>query len=260
MERVAQLVHVALHLGQGQADVEDEERPHALGLAGLVGRGDTAGDIAGPARTVAELGVDFLGFTGHKMLGPTGIGGLWGRYELLAELPPFLGGGEMVDIVTMASTTYAEPPHRFEAGTPPIAQAIGLGAAVDYLGALAVSLAFPLVLVPQLGMVRTGLVFGLANAAIAAWAWLLFRDALHDARGQSIAILAVFGVLGGALVASERITSFAEDHAYADRVVFAESTPYRRTISATWLPTIPPNQRHCSRMWVRSEGEDPSPT
>jgi cysteine desulfurase/selenocysteine lyase len=70
------------------------------------------------------------------MLGPTGIGGLWGRYELLAELPPFLGGGEMVDIVTMASTTYAEPPHRFEAGTLPIAQAIGLGAAVDYLSAL----------------------------------------------------------------------------------------------------------------------------
>ena len=100
---------------------------------GLVGVRDQPGDLAGPAQTVGDLGVDFLGFTSHKMLGPTGIGGLWGRYELLAELPPFLGGGEMVDIVTMAKTTYAEPPHRFEAGTPPIAQAVGLGAAVDYM-------------------------------------------------------------------------------------------------------------------------------
>ncbi len=105
---------------------------------GLVGVNGREGDIAGPAQTVAELGIDFIGFTGHKMLGPTGIGGIWGRYELLAALPPFLGGGEMVDIVTMAKTTYTEPPHRFEAGTPPIAQAVGLGAAVDYLQALGI--------------------------------------------------------------------------------------------------------------------------
>ena len=85
---------------------------------------------------MAALGADFVAFTGHKMLGPTGIGVLWGRYELLAELPPFLGGGEMIETVTMARSTYASPPSRFEAGTPPIAQAIGLGAAVDYLSAL----------------------------------------------------------------------------------------------------------------------------
>ncbi len=82
---------------------------------------------------VAALGADFVAFTGHKMVGPTGIGVLWGRYDLLAELPPFLGGGEMIETVTMASSTYAPPPARFEAGTPPIAQAVGLGAAVDYL-------------------------------------------------------------------------------------------------------------------------------
>ncbi len=82
---------------------------------------------------VASLGADFVAFTGHKMLGPTGIGVLWGRYDLLAELPPFLGGGEMIETVTMERTTFAKPPHRFEAGTPPIAQAVGLGAAVDYL-------------------------------------------------------------------------------------------------------------------------------
>lgn len=82
---------------------------------------------------VAALGADFVAFTGHKMIGPTGIGVLWGRYDLLAELPPFLGGGEMIETVSMDSTTFAAPPHRFEAGTPPIAQAVGLGAAVDYL-------------------------------------------------------------------------------------------------------------------------------
>jgi cysteine desulfurase/selenocysteine lyase len=85
---------------------------------------------------VQALGADFVAFTGHKMYGPTGVGVLWGRYDLLAELPPFLGGGEMIETVDMTGTTYAAPPHRFEAGTPMIAEAVGLGAAVDYLTAL----------------------------------------------------------------------------------------------------------------------------
>ena len=85
---------------------------------------------------VAALGADFVAFTGHKLVGPTGIGVLWGRYDLLAELPPFLGGGEMIETVTMQQSTYAPPPARFEAGTPPIAQSVGLGAAVDYLSAI----------------------------------------------------------------------------------------------------------------------------
>jgi cysteine desulfurase/selenocysteine lyase len=82
---------------------------------------------------VQELGVDFLAFTGHKLYGPTGIGVLWGRFELLAEMPPFLGGGEMIETVDMTGTTYAMPPHRFEAGTPMIAEAVGLGAAIDWV-------------------------------------------------------------------------------------------------------------------------------
>ncbi len=85
---------------------------------------------------LSSLGADFVAFTGHKMVGPTGIGVLWGRYDLLAELPPFLGGGEMIETVTMERSTFAPPPARFEAGTPPIAQAVGLGAAADYLTAL----------------------------------------------------------------------------------------------------------------------------
>jgi cysteine desulfurase/selenocysteine lyase len=85
---------------------------------------------------VQALGADLVAFTGHKMCGPTGIGVLWGRQELLEALPPFLGGGEMIETVTMASSTFAGLPHKFEAGTPPIAQAVGLGAAVDYLTGL----------------------------------------------------------------------------------------------------------------------------
>jgi cysteine desulfurase / selenocysteine lyase len=85
---------------------------------------------------VAELGADFIAFTGHKMCGPTGIGVLWGRAELLEAMPPFLGGGSMIETVTMARTTYARPPTKFEAGTPPIAEAVGLAAAVDYLSSV----------------------------------------------------------------------------------------------------------------------------
>ncbi|WP_182905401.1 cysteine desulfurase [Microbispora sp. H13382] len=85
---------------------------------------------------VTELGVDFVAFTGHKMVGPSGIGVLWGRRELLDAMPPFLGGGEMIEAVWMDRSTYAPVPHKFEAGTPPIVEAIGLGAAADYLTAV----------------------------------------------------------------------------------------------------------------------------
>jgi cysteine desulfurase/selenocysteine lyase len=82
---------------------------------------------------VQALGIDFYAFSGHKMFGPNGIGVLWGRGELLAEMPPFLGGGEMIARVTLEETTFAEPPRRFEAGTPPIAQAVGVAAAARWL-------------------------------------------------------------------------------------------------------------------------------
>jgi cysteine desulfurase / selenocysteine lyase len=85
---------------------------------------------------VQELGADFVAFTGHKLYGPSGVGVLWGRYDLLAELPPFLGGGEMIETVEMTGSTFAVPPHRFEAGTPMIAQAVALGTAVDYVTGL----------------------------------------------------------------------------------------------------------------------------
>jgi cysteine desulfurase / selenocysteine lyase len=83
---------------------------------------------------VADLGVDFAAFSGHKMFGPTGVGVLWGRGELLEAMPPFLTGGSMIETVHMDHSTYAPPPQRFEAGSPNSAQAVGLAAAIDYLG------------------------------------------------------------------------------------------------------------------------------
>ena len=80
-----------------------------------------------------KLDVDFYVFSGHKTYGPTGIGVLWGRQELLDAMPPFITGGQMIESVTLASATFRPPPRRFEAGTPPIAQAIGLGAALDWM-------------------------------------------------------------------------------------------------------------------------------
>jgi cysteine desulfurase/selenocysteine lyase len=82
---------------------------------------------------VQDLGVDFLAASGHKMCGPTGIGFLWGKEDILNSMPPYMGGGEMIDHVTLEGATYAKAPARFEAGTPAIAQAVGLGAAIKYL-------------------------------------------------------------------------------------------------------------------------------
>jgi cysteine desulfurase/selenocysteine lyase len=85
---------------------------------------------------VVTLGVDFIAWSGHKMLGPMGIGCLWGKSEVLAAMPPFISGGSMIETVSMERTTFAAPPKRFEAGVPMAAQAVGMSAAVDYLNAL----------------------------------------------------------------------------------------------------------------------------
>jgi cysteine desulfurase/selenocysteine lyase len=88
---------------------------------------------------VQELGCDFYVFSGHKMLGPTGVGVLWGRYELLDSMPPFEFGGSMIERVSLNETTIKLPPDKFEAGTPPIAEVIGLGAALEYLGNIGIN-------------------------------------------------------------------------------------------------------------------------
>jgi cysteine desulfurase/selenocysteine lyase len=131
--KVVSLTWVSNMLGTINPVAEVVARAHEMGALVVV---DASQAVPQLPVDVAALGADFVAFTGHKMVGPTGIGVLWGRYDLLAALPPFLGGGEMIETVTMARSTFAPPPSRFEAGTPPIVQAVGLGAAVDYLSAL----------------------------------------------------------------------------------------------------------------------------
>jgi cysteine desulfurase / selenocysteine lyase len=97
---------------------------------------DGAQSVPHRAVNVAALGADFLAFSSHKMLGPSGIGVLWGRRELLEAMPPFVSGGSMIEIVRMEGSTFLPPPERFEAGVPAAAQAVGLAAACDYLDAL----------------------------------------------------------------------------------------------------------------------------
>jgi cysteine desulfurase / selenocysteine lyase len=131
--KVVAFVHQSNALGTVNPVSRIVARAKAVGALTVIDASQSAPHLP---LDVQDLGADFVAFTGHKMYGPTGVGVLWGRYDLLAELPPFLGGGEMIETVDLTGTTYAAPPHRFEAGTPMIAEAVGLGAAVDYLTAL----------------------------------------------------------------------------------------------------------------------------
>ena len=134
--KVVALAHVSNVLGTINPVAEVAEAAHKVGAVVVV---DAAQSVPHMPVKVADLGCDILAFSGHKMLGPTGIGVLWAKTALLEEFPPFLVGGEMIREVWIDRATWADPPAKFEAGTPPIAQAIGLAAAVDYLQALGMS-------------------------------------------------------------------------------------------------------------------------
>jgi cysteine desulfurase / selenocysteine lyase len=127
------VTHVSNVLGTENPLAEISRMAHEAGTLVLA---DGAQSAPKMALDVAELGVDFYALTGHKLYAPTGIGALWGRLELLRAMPPFLGGGSMIRKVTREGTTYADPPARFEAGTPAISQAIGMASALRWLDGL----------------------------------------------------------------------------------------------------------------------------
>ena len=122
--------HISNSLGTINPVAELCAQAHAVGALTLVDAAQSAGHMA---INVQELGCDFLAFSGHKMCGPTGIGALYGRAEILSSIPPWHGGGEMIVSVTLEKSAFKKAPHRFEAGTPNIAGAIGLAAAIDYI-------------------------------------------------------------------------------------------------------------------------------
>ena len=131
--KLVAVAHISNVLGTVNPIAEIAERAHAAGAVVMV---DGAQAVPHLPVDVAALGADFYAWTGHKAYGPTGVGVLHGRRELLEAMPPFLGGGHMITRVGELESTYAEPPARFEAGTMMVAEAIGLGAAVDYLSGL----------------------------------------------------------------------------------------------------------------------------
>jgi cysteine desulfurase / selenocysteine lyase len=128
--RLFAFTHVSNSLGTINPVAALCRRARAVGALTLVDAAQSAGHLP---IDMQELGCDFLAFSGHKMCGPTGIGVLYGRAEILEAMPPWHGGGEMIVSVALEKSTFKKPPHRFEAGTPNIAGAIGLAAAVDYL-------------------------------------------------------------------------------------------------------------------------------
>jgi cysteine desulfurase/selenocysteine lyase len=128
--RMVAVTHMSNVLGTINPVAEIIKLAHAAGVPVLL---DGAQAIVHQPVDVAALDVDFYVFSGHKLYGPTGIGILYGKADRLAALPPYQGGGEMIGIVSQDVISYADPPHRFEAGTPPIVEAIGLGAAIDWL-------------------------------------------------------------------------------------------------------------------------------
>jgi cysteine desulfurase / selenocysteine lyase len=131
--RLVAVTHLSNVLGTLNPIAEIAAKAHAAGALILIDGAQAAPKV--PV-DVGELGADFYAITGHKIYGPTGIGALWARLELLKEMPPFLGGGSMIRKVTIEGSTYADPPARFEAGTPAISQAIGMAAAVRWLDGL----------------------------------------------------------------------------------------------------------------------------
>jgi cysteine desulfurase/selenocysteine lyase len=131
--RMVAVTHMSNVLGTINPIKDMIAMAHARGIPVLV---DGSQGAVHTAVDVQDLDADFYIMTGHKLYGPTGIGVLYGKYDLLAEMQPYQGGGEMIETVTLEGVTYNDPPHRFEAGTPPIVQAMGLGAALDYMQAI----------------------------------------------------------------------------------------------------------------------------
>lgn len=128
--RLVAIAHISNALGTINPVTEMTRLAHDAGALVLV---DGAQAVAHQSVDVQEIGCDFYAFSGHKLYGPTGIGALYGRYDLLQAMPPWQGGGDMIRTVSFERTTYAEAPQRFEAGTPNIAGVIGLAAAIDYV-------------------------------------------------------------------------------------------------------------------------------
>lgn len=240
--KVVSLTYVSNMLGTINPVTEIARRAHEVGAVVVVDASQAAPMMP---LDVAALGADFVAFTGHKTLGPTGIGVLWGRADLLNALPVFLGGGEMIETVTMARSTYAKAPHRFEAGTPPIVEAVGLGAALTYLDEIGLDAvhaheqAITGYLLEGLSTIPEATVLGPADAASRGGAVSFEVEGVHphdvaqllDSRGIAVRAghhcakpaHARFGVQSSTRASSYLYTTPAEIDAFIDGLLFTLS-------------------------------------
>ena len=240
--KVVSLTYVSNMLGTINPVTEIARRAHEVGAVVVVDASQAAPMMP---LDVAALGADFVAFTGHKTLGPTGIGVLWGRADLLNALPVFLGGGEMIETVTMARSTYAKAPHRFEAGTPPIVEAVGLGAALTYLDEIGLDAAHAHeqaitgYLLEGLSTIPEVTVLGPADAASRGGAVSFEVEGVHphdvaqllDSRGIAVRAghhcakpaHARFGVQSSTRASSYLYTTPAEIDAFIDGLLFTLS-------------------------------------
>lgn len=240
--KVVSLTYVSNMLGTINPVTEIARRAHDVGAVVVVDASQAAPMMP---LDVAALGGDFVAFTGHKTLGPTGIGVLWGRADLLNALPVFLGGGEMIETVTMARSTYAKAPHRFEAGTPPIVEAVGLGAALTYLDEIGLDAvhaheqAITGYLLEGLSTIPEATVLGPADAASRGGAVSFEVEGVHphdvaqllDSRGIAVRAghhcakpaHARFGVQSSTRASSYLYTTPAEIDAFIDGLLFTLS-------------------------------------
>ncbi len=240
--KVVSLTYVSNMLGTINPVTEIARRAHDVGAVVVVDASQAAPMMP---LDVAALGADFVAFTGHKTMGPTGIGVLWGRADLLNALPVFLGGGEMIETVTMARSTYAKAPHRFEAGTPPIVEAVGLGAALTYLDEIGLDAAHAHeqaitgYLLEGLSTIPEVTVLGPADAASRGGAVSFEVEGVHphdvaqllDSRGIAVRAghhcakpaHARFGVQSSTRASSYLYTTPAEIDAFIDGLLFTLS-------------------------------------
>lgn len=240
--KVVSLTYVSNMLGTINPVTEIARRAHEVGAVVVVDASQAAPMMP---LDVAALGADFVAFTGHKTMGPTGIGVLWGRADLLNALPVFLGGGEMIETVTMARSTYAKAPHRFEAGTPPIVEAVGLGAALTYLDEIGLDAAHAHeqaitgYLLEGLSTIPEATVLGPADAASRGGAVSFEVEGVHphdvaqllDSRGIAVRAghhcakpaHARFGVQSSTRASSYLYTTPAEIDAFIDGLLFTLS-------------------------------------
>jgi len=212
--KVVAFTHVSNVLGTINPVAAIVDRARVVGALTVL---DACQSVPHQAVDVVDLGVDFLAFSGHKMLGPMGIGVLWGRYDLLAAMPPFLTGGSMIEVVRMEGSTYAAPPQRFEAGVPMAAQAVGLAAACDYL--------------TSLGMPRvTAHEHALTEALLAGLAKRPWVRVIGPADGQDRSGAVAFVVDG---VHSHDVGQILDDAGVAVRVGHHCAWPLHRRMNAT---------------------------